>query len=232
MKPHEKIISQTAKEILAPLGFFRKGSSRTYVQDNGWFLSVIEYRHHYYFQGAEVYVRMEALWDAPGVDFLTPITRMVSYKRVDYKGNDEEFAAKILEITEAAKQNVLEYKKYCDIEYAKKNLTAQIDYRSAGCWVNWKKAMLAYFWDDIESGDEYLKGVYQYYYDMELQSGVTEEQARDACEEYPLIQAYYNWAKMPADKKHNQVLQDIKATRQELRTQSAWKKLREDDIYG
>ena len=231
MKPHEKIISQTAKDKLVPLGMFRKGTSRIWVEDNGWFFIVVEYRHHNYFQGAEVYVRMEALWDAPGVDFLSYISNCHRFDRVDYMGNDEVFAEKLSEVSDSAKEFVLEFRKYKDLDYAKMYLPEEMNNGSAKCWVNWNNAMFAYFRNDIENGDKYLNDVYQYFYDMGILCGKTEEQARLDCEEHPMVQAYHKWCQIPAGKKQAQVLEDIKITRQELRTHSAWKKLRDDVIY-
>jgi len=39
---HEKIIIRTAKDMLAPMGLFQKGQSRTWIDDNGWFLTIVE----------------------------------------------------------------------------------------------------------------------------------------------------------------------------------------------
>ena len=42
MQPHEKIIADTAKRILVPEGLFRKGSSRVWMEDHGFFVIQVE----------------------------------------------------------------------------------------------------------------------------------------------------------------------------------------------
>ena len=41
---HNRIIQQLCREALLPLGVFQKGSSRTYLDDNDTFFTVIEFQ--------------------------------------------------------------------------------------------------------------------------------------------------------------------------------------------
>ena len=36
MRQHDKIINMAAKKVLAPKGLFRQGTSRTWLDDNGY----------------------------------------------------------------------------------------------------------------------------------------------------------------------------------------------------
>lgn len=42
--PHSKIINKLAKDTLKPIGVLRKGQSRTWLDDNGWWVTVIEFQ--------------------------------------------------------------------------------------------------------------------------------------------------------------------------------------------
>ena len=41
--PHDQIIKKLCKDILLALGVFQKGTSRIYIDDNGYFFTVIEF---------------------------------------------------------------------------------------------------------------------------------------------------------------------------------------------
>ena len=43
MRQHDKIINIAAKKVLAPKGLFRKGSSRIWMDDNGYFIIQVEF---------------------------------------------------------------------------------------------------------------------------------------------------------------------------------------------
>lgn len=38
MQQHDKIINMATKKVLAPQGLFRQGTSRTWLDDNGYFM--------------------------------------------------------------------------------------------------------------------------------------------------------------------------------------------------
>ena len=38
VRQHDKIINMAAKKVLAPKGLFRQGMSRTWLDDNGYFV--------------------------------------------------------------------------------------------------------------------------------------------------------------------------------------------------
>ncbi len=59
-REHSKIISRVAKETLAPLGVFQKGSSRTWIDDRGWWIVVIEFQPSGFGKGS--YLNVGAMW--------------------------------------------------------------------------------------------------------------------------------------------------------------------------
>src|SRR5215469_14680409 len=58
--PHSKIIAQAAKESVEPLGIFQMGRSRTWIDDLGWWIVVIEFQPSGFSNGA--YLNVAAMW--------------------------------------------------------------------------------------------------------------------------------------------------------------------------
>lgn len=64
--PHDKIIADAAKKVLQPLGFRRKGQSRTWLDDHGWWLTVVEFQPSSFRKGSFLNVAAHWLWTANG----------------------------------------------------------------------------------------------------------------------------------------------------------------------
>jgi hypothetical protein len=64
--PHSKAIAAHAREILGPLGIKRKGRSRTWLDDRGWWVGIIEFQPSDYSRGTCVNVGVHWLWSHPG----------------------------------------------------------------------------------------------------------------------------------------------------------------------
>lgn len=62
VSPHDKLIAAAAKEILAPLGFRRKGRSRLWIGDHGWWASVVEFQPRSGTKGSYLNVAAHWLW--------------------------------------------------------------------------------------------------------------------------------------------------------------------------
>jgi hypothetical protein len=105
---HSKIITEVAKETLAPLGIFQKGRSRTWIDDRGWWIAVIEFQPSGFGKGS--YLNVGAMWlwrekdyfafDAGNGDGFR-IAKFVEY--VDEK----QFRPEIIQMASAAKTETL-----------------------------------------------------------------------------------------------------------------------------
>lgn len=74
--PHDKLLANAAKETLRPLGFLRKGRSRIWIRDHGWWLTVVEFQPSGWAKGSFLNVAAHWLWTAQG------------YLSFDYGGRD------------------------------------------------------------------------------------------------------------------------------------------------
>jgi hypothetical protein len=77
--PHNKIIAAAAKRVLQPLGFERKGRSRTWLADHDWWLTVVEFQPSGWSRGSYLNVAAHWLWNESG------------YLSFDYGGRTEGF---------------------------------------------------------------------------------------------------------------------------------------------
>ena len=128
MEEHNRIINQVAKEVLAAHGFFRKGQSRTWLYDCGYYFVQIEFQPSS-FSGQGTYCNA-------GIGFLFEYTDDLNktvafnygWKRIgDYieYESGERFRAKITGMASSALKYAGELIKFESLEYADAKLTKQ-----------------------------------------------------------------------------------------------------------
>lgn len=117
---HNQIIEQLCKDILLPLGVFQKGTSRTYIDDNGYFFTVIEFQPSAYAKGTYLNVALHFLWNEKEyISFDFPFGSDIRVKNfVEYQ-NDEQFVREATQYVQEAATQVLFYRKLCDTNIAK-----------------------------------------------------------------------------------------------------------------
>src|SRR5438132_1366297 len=59
---HNKIIAAAARESLTPLGMVRKGRSRIWLADRGWWLGIVEFQCSSWSRGTYLNVSLMWLW--------------------------------------------------------------------------------------------------------------------------------------------------------------------------
>ena len=140
---HNKIITKAAREILKPSGLFQKGSSRTWIDDNGWFLTVVEFQPSGWDKGSYLNIAVNFLWcnkDYLSFDFAFKDVRQNGF--VSFDENEEKFYQKMTAISELALKQVMEYRKFSDINYARKIILKMEKRANAQEWNLYNKMML------------------------------------------------------------------------------------------
>jgi len=116
----DEIIKQLCKDILLPLGVFQKGNSRTYIDDNGYFFTVIEFQPSAYAKGTYLNVALHFLGNEnEDISFDFPFgadIRVMDF--VEYQ-NEEQFAREVTRYVQKAVTQVLFYRKLQDVAVAK-----------------------------------------------------------------------------------------------------------------
>ena len=115
-----QIIKQLCKDILLPLGVFQKGTSRIYIDDNGYFFTVLEFQPSAYAKGTYLNTALHFLWnERDHISFDFPFGADIRVKNfVEYQ-NDEQFTHEVTKYVQEAAKQVMFYRKLQDIETAK-----------------------------------------------------------------------------------------------------------------
>jgi len=128
---HNKMIREAAKEILAPYGIFQKGQSRIWIDDNNWFLTIIEFQPSAWSRGSYLNVGLFFLWqnqDFISFDFSSDQVRVDHENGVqlyfDYE-NDEQFIEAAKFLAKKALEKALYYRKFKHLDYAEEKILPQ-----------------------------------------------------------------------------------------------------------
>lgn len=159
MEEHNRIINQVAKEVLAAHGFFRKGQSRTWLYDCGYYFVQIEFQPSS-FSGQGTYCNA-------GIGFLFEYTDDLNktvafnygWKRIgDYieYESGERFRAKITGMATSALKYAGELIKFESLEYADAKLTKQRR-KTKDSYYIYNAAMIKFLLGDLKGGLNLLK---------------------------------------------------------------------------
>lgn len=116
---HNKQIRQIASAGLKPQGLFQKGNSRMWIDDNGWFLILVEFQPGSWAGGSYSNVGIHYLWDD------------VDYLKFDYgyrvggfvdAQTEKTFSCQIERLANMAVDQVKKYRKFQNLDYAKKRI--------------------------------------------------------------------------------------------------------------
>lgn len=108
--PHNKIINTVARRVLKPLGLTRVGSSRTWVEDHGWWLIVVDYEPSSFSKGTRISVSVSwLLYETIG--FGRSVGGRLGVGEHHPYRNDEQFTTVVEEITAAAADEVQIYRR-------------------------------------------------------------------------------------------------------------------------
>lgn len=107
--PHTKIINTVAKQVLKPIGVKQKGQSRIWLDDNGWWITIIEFQPSRWSKGTYLNVGVNFQWYPK-----EHLSFDIGYREagfVEYE-SDEQFEPKAHEFAEIAKAKVLEIREH------------------------------------------------------------------------------------------------------------------------
>lgn len=116
---HNKIIHYLCKELLLPLGVIRNGRSRLYLDDNGYYLTMVEFQPSGWSRGTHLNVGIHFLWKGHeylSFDAYTGKSSRVS-GFVQYR-NDEQFEAETRQLIALAAEKVLYYRDAQNVRHA------------------------------------------------------------------------------------------------------------------
>ncbi|WFU06271.1 hypothetical protein QA648_24460 (plasmid) [Rhizobium sp. CB3171] len=89
---HNRMIALIAEKRLPELGLVRKGKSRLWYKDNGWWISLVEFQPSGWDRGTHLNVGMTWLWNAKGYFSYDQGGRLGSFTKA---GNTELFTEEV-----------------------------------------------------------------------------------------------------------------------------------------
>ena len=136
MEPHARFLLHAARTHLRPIGVIQKGKSRTWLDDRGWFVTVVEFQPSGFSKGSYLNVGAHFLWtwtDSLSFDLGHRIDHFVDYE------SEEQFAAEADRLAKRAAQEVLAIRERLRSPTA---LTAVLDARPGGKgWLEYHAAV-------------------------------------------------------------------------------------------
>lgn len=233
MKEDNKIINVAAKQILAEQGLFRKGNSRTWLEDNDYYLTIVEFQPSGYLKGSFLNVGINFLWEST-----SNLNNLLSYNfggRIDfnrvqfseYVGEEESFRLDMEMYSREALKKVIEYRQFQNLNYAKEQLRQQVESIPVDkqFWETYNLAILCFFKGDYEEGKKYFTLFMQFLENSFYCGGCYMEwhkQFYNYCTENILP---YLKSKIDAQ---NMVFEMINRRRSYFCKQSAFKKMKQD----
>lgn len=151
---HNKIINRAAKELLKPCGLFQKGQSRLWIDDNGWFLIIVEFQPSAWDKGTYLNVAIHYLWDKK--DYLSFDYGHRENEFVTYNGDETEFYSEMILLSKKALSKVEEYRNFRDIFYAKEKIINYNGRASLSCEL-YNKMMICGLLKDTQAKVFYKK---------------------------------------------------------------------------
>lgn len=154
---HNKLIRQAAGEALRPLGLFQVGRSRVWIEDNGWYLTLVEFQSSGFSKGSHLNVALHFLWGedlslaAHSFDF--PIGGAIRRAPFfSFEKHPADFYGAMTAMARRAAGAVEEYRNFRDLSYAKQ---AILSIRANGFPALLHKLMICGLTRDPSAGDYY-----------------------------------------------------------------------------
>jgi hypothetical protein len=108
---HTKLLTQAAREVLRPLGLVQRGRSRSWIDDHGWWLCLVDFDSSSFAKGSYVNVAAMWLWDDEDVSFHYDVGGRVDDVGFVEFDTPEQFAAAARRLAEVAARAVTAYRK-------------------------------------------------------------------------------------------------------------------------
>jgi hypothetical protein len=109
---HSIEIAAAAKSALAPLGCVRKGRSRTWIDDHGWWVGVIEFQPSGWSKGSYLNVAASYLWKPAPTESSLSFDALVGQRPWRDATEGESFAHKATELASIARESLAELRRH------------------------------------------------------------------------------------------------------------------------
>jgi hypothetical protein len=108
---HNGEIAAAAKSVLAPLGCIRKGRSRTWLDDNGWWVGVIEFQPSSWSKGSYLNVGASYMWKPAFAQSYWSFDAGLGPRPWHDAAEGESFSGKATELAHIARETLVALRK-------------------------------------------------------------------------------------------------------------------------
>ena len=170
---HSKIINKVARGIFKEYGIERKGQSRTWLDDQYWFTTIIEFQPFSNRQGTCLNVGINFHWYEQDYFSFDIGNRESDF--IDFK-NEKQFQSEIESLVKKALKQTLELRnKMVDLKNAEKNILSH-EFASDNLWGNYHRAIICGLNKEPKKSEEYfnriLKNEFEYDWELHLKQRV------------------------------------------------------------
>lgn len=170
---HSKIINKVAREIFKKYGIERKGQSRTWLDDQYWFTTIIEFQPFKDRQGTCLNVGINFHWYEQEYFSFDIGNRESDF--IDFK-SEKQFQSEMESLTEKALKLTIELRnKMADLNSAERTIISH-KFASDNLWGNYHRAIISGLNNEPKKSDEYfnqiLKNDFEYDWQKELKEKV------------------------------------------------------------
>lgn len=150
---HSKIINKIARKVLKEHGIVRKGQSRTWLDDQYWFTTIIEFQPFKDRQGTCLNVGVNFHWYEKEYFSFDIGNRESEF--VDFV-NEEQFESEMNSLVELALKRTLELReKLSDLKTSEKTIINH-DFSSDSLWGNYHRAIISGLNNRPEKSEQYF----------------------------------------------------------------------------
>ena len=159
------MIKKIAHQILNPLGMKRERESRVWLDDNGWWVTLIEFQPSTHSEGTYLNVGIHFLWYPKKNSSFDISFRLGDF--VQYQ-SERQFEEDVKKLAEIARTRVLNFRdKLSTTERARSFIISSFEEHRPTIWVNFHRGMACALAKDRLGALEYLNEVVNNTHDAE-----------------------------------------------------------------
>ncbi len=148
-----KIINKVAKQLFSPFGITRKGQSRTWLDDQKWFTTVIEFQPFNGRQGTTLNIGVNFHWYVK--DYFS---FDIGYRQdviFEYYINDDQFSKVVEKFCTIAIEKALDYRENLQKISSAKPTILKHDFTSENLWGSYHKGTICGILGDFDEQNKF-----------------------------------------------------------------------------
>ncbi|SIS40071.1 hypothetical protein SAMN05421639_104511 [Chryseobacterium shigense] len=157
---HSKIITKTAKRLFSSYGIKQKGKSRIWLDDHGWYTTIIEFQPFSGRQGTTLNIGVNFNWHEQTY-FSFDIGCRQDVDFIEYDGNEDRFSKEVEKFCEIALNKALEYRENLQNIHKARSFIVNHTYTSEDIWGSYHKGTICGLIHDPDERNHYYQKLLQ-----------------------------------------------------------------------